>query len=335
MRKLTDFQIDSRRLSDLENEVTAARGHEASLKERIDGILADFRVDQAGFTEGHIVINVQPGLAYINDSTIYHSAPLVHLIQTPAANTEYYIYLDSSGGLSSTTEPATDADRLPLAIVRTGDTVEDISVTDVRPLLQKGGAAKEVQEARGNYASLGARINSLETVVRSYSFSETHIATEGQQVFALEHTYPLGADKLRVYVGGVLQDPGPEDDYVEADERTVTFNYPLPAGTVVRFVVENLVREAGFVEVYEAQPGQQEFRLAHPYPVGINRLRVYVNGLLYEPGADNDYVEIDEYTVTFNDPFNGGERVKFVLEDQGNNRSTQMQEVRRGLLQGF
>lgn len=315
MRKLADFQIDSERLNSLEEEVTEARGDKPTLRDRIAEIGADFRVESAQPVGNDLSIMVHPGRAYINDSVVEAAYPQLYLLQGANVQTDYYLYLKSDGSIVSSTQPSTDADLLPLAVVSVGESLGAVTVTDVRPLLQRGGAAKEVQEARGGYVSLDARLDAIEENFGDYGFRETHVSTEGQQVFTLEHTYPAGGGRLCVYVDGLLMDPGPDDDYLETDKNTVTFNYPLTAGRNVQFLLNSPSPETGFTEVHTAQAGQQAFGLQHPYPAGRGRLQVYVNGLLNSVGADADYLETNPYTVTFNAPFGGGERIVFYLDN--------------------
>ncbi len=336
MRRVADFQINSGRLDRVVEEVTEARDGYSTLADRLQNLsLTDYKIKAAYQLEEVLVVDVNPGLAFIDDTPILSRDLLACIIEQPAPETVYYIYLAKDGSIVSSSQQLQDADKLLLGTVATGQQLSEITVTDMRPFLQRGGATGEVYDARGAYATLGERIDaiegevvaardgrasldqrldSLDAVINGFTFSEAYVSAEGQQVFTLQHHYPIGQNKLRVFVDGLLMTEGFEGDYTETNDHTVTFNYPLPAGRNVRFLVENLVPGVGFTETCTAGVGQTQFRLSYPYPAGQSRLRVYVNGLLYEPGPDNDYVETDEYTVTFNDPFAGGERVKFILE---------------------
>lgn len=314
MRRISDFQINSPRLDGVVQEVSDARGGRSTLKERLDGILSDYKINSAYPSGDSLIVEVSPGLAFIDDAPVLvHSALTCHIYQ-PQPQTVYYIYLKKDGTLVATIQALQDADSLLLGTVETGQTNMDATVSDLRPFLQKGGATGEVYDARGSYSTLGERLDFLDDAINGFTFSETHVSTENQQTFTLQHRYPAGQKKLRVFVNGVLTEEGPDSDYTETSAYTVTFNRPLSAGQNVRFVCENLVPGMGFTETFTATPGQTLFNLSYPYPVGQNRLRVYVNGILCEPGPDNDYMETGEYAVTFNYPFTGGDRVKFIVE---------------------
>jgi len=356
MRRISDFQINSPRLDGVVQEIGDARGEYPTLKERLDSILSDYKIKSVYPSGDSLIVEINPGLAFIDDVPVLaHSVLTCHIYQ-PQPQTVYYIYLKKDGTLIAAVQALQDADSLLLGAVTTGQTTADVTVSDLRPFLQKGGATgevydarggydtlserlqamegeidavsegygpigdrltvveSEVSEARGNHASLDQRLDSLDDVINGFTFSETHVSTENQQTFTLQHRYPVGQKKLRVFVGGVLMEEGSDADYIETDAYTVTFNYPLSAGQNVRFVCENLVPGMGFTETFTATPGQTLFNLSYPYPVSQNRLRVYVNGVLYEPGPDNDYTETSEYAVTFNYPLTDGDRVKFIME---------------------
>lgn len=312
MRKISDFQLNSPRLDGVIEEVVQARGEYSTLNDRLEDLkqLSDYKITSATLVGSSLIITVEPGLAFIDEIPILSHNELSVAISQPEPQMVYYIYLCKDGELAYSSEQSSSTDTLLLGTVEIGEVVEDITITDLRPFLQKGGKSGGLGEEAAE------RIEALEYIVRSFTFSEKHIAEEGQQVFTLNHPYPAGLGKLRVFVNGILMTEGEEGsgDYVETDNRTVTFNYPLTAGEGVRFLMENTVPHIGFTETFIAEEGQTEFILSHIYPAGQERLRVYVNGLLYEPGLDNDYIEPDNYTVVFNDPFFGGERVKFVME---------------------
>jgi hypothetical protein len=316
MRRIGEFQLNSPKLDSVYNEVVEARGQYSTLKARLDDIgsnlLADYKITEAVLDNGGIVVTIAPGLAFINETPVLTRSDVVLRIDGAADGQWYYIYLGEDGVVSYSDAPLDAADKLLLG--RVSCSAGSVSIEDMRPFLQKGGVTKEIYEARGAYDSLGQRLDAIEAGAIGYTFSEVYVAQEGQQEFVLQHKYPVGAGKLRVFVDGLLMGCGEQDDYVEVDAHTVRFNYPLPQGAVVRFLVENAVPGMGFTEVHTAEPEQTVFHLAYPYPYGTGRLRVFVNGVLYTPGSDNDYVEVDEYTVQFNDPFLGGERIHFIVD---------------------
>lgn len=345
VRKITDSQISSRRLDSLVDEITEARGVYPTLNERLENNtgarMRDYMIESAVIDGGTLTITVKPGLAYIEDAPIATNAALTLSI-TPSPAQDYYVYLTGQGELYYNTAFIKDAEKVILGKVSVNQDGTGASITDMRPFLQKGGAAGEIYAARGGYATLGERLdagdaslsnlasevtgarggypvlgNRLDAIAAAlgeFAFKEDHVSQDGQTVFALSRPYPFGFNKLRVYVDGLLMTAGLDADYVETDEYTVTFNYPLTAGRNVLFIVENTAPTAGFKEVHIAEVGQSVFTLSNSYPAGEGRLRVYVNGVLYHPGQDNDYLETDEHTVTFNTSFPEPAVVQFILE---------------------
>lgn len=135
---------------------------------------------------------------------------------------------------------------------------------------------------------------------------ESYAAQEGQTVFSLGGTYRPGMNELQVYVNGVRQMLNV--DYTETDNRTVTFLYPLEEGDLVLFTVSE-VRRMTLHEEHVAEEGQTLFVLSRPYHPGWNSLQVYINGLLMR--KEEDYREVDEYTVEFLYPLSAGMKVTF------------------------
>lgn len=66
-------------------------------------------------------------------------------------------------------------------------------------------------------------------------------------------------------------------------------------------------------EEFLAENGQTEFKLQNAYEVGSDTLMVFVNGILKREGWDNDYIELDEHTVVFNDPLQENDLVTFKM----------------------
>lgn len=330
MRRIGEFQLNSPKLEQVYGEVVEARGNYSTLGQRLDdiknsitdvgsSILRDYKIISAVYGEGRIVVTINPGLAFVNETPVLMRNAAEVDIQAPMQGVWYYVYLSENGQFFYFDSLVNEADKLLLGrVVLLAD--GSVSIEDMRPFLQKGGVTKEIYEARGPYQKLGDRLDVIETMSAGYTFSEVYISSDGQQEFTLQHKYPIGKNKLKVFAGGLLMTPGSDADYIEAAEDKVIFNYPLSEGIVVRFVVENIAPGMGFSEIHTAQEGQSEFKLSYPFPVGSNRLRVFVNGVLYTPGSDNDYVEVDEYTVRFNDPLSGGEVVQFICDgvDPGN-----------------
>ncbi|AOQ24729.1 hypothetical protein MTAT_04720 [Moorella thermoacetica] len=183
----------------------------------------------------------------------------------------------------------------------------------------------ELQSARAGYVDLSARLAALESMLGN-SFHETYIAQAGQRVFNLTNSYVAGSRKLKVFINSILAHEGPDSDYIETDNHTVTFNYDLVEGDVVDFwmpqggaVIASTVASGAYLyEEYIATAGQTVFKLAGIYPVGNHSLQVFLNGLLQRPGQDNDYLEVDNRTVQFNRPLEAGSVVTFLVPGKNN-----------------
>jgi len=293
--------------------------------------MRDYMIESAVIADGTLTVTAKPGLAFIEDTPIESSTALS--IAMPAEpDMVYYIYLTSGGSLYYDTALIKDAEKVILGKITVSSDGTAAVITDMRPFLQKGGAAGEIYAARGGFSTLGERLDASDTVLNTLGaevahrldalaaalselhLKEIHVSQDGQTVFTLQRPYPFGLDKLRVYVDGLLMAPGEEADYVETDEYTVTFNYPLTADRNVIFLVEDTATLQGFREIHIAEAGQAVFTLNNSYPAGDEKLRVYVNGVLYHAGTDSDYIETDNHTVTFNTPLEEPAIVQFILE---------------------
>jgi hypothetical protein len=282
-------------------------------------------------------LDISAGTGYVLGERITFQA--VTLGPFPVNSTQH-IYLDADGVIK-VTNTSVPPGRSEIATVTTDSAGVIVTVVDKRftkfykpPVtgIQRDDFAQdvknvlaaaeallaEIQAARAGFQDLSARLNRLESLYTS-AFHEVHVAQDGQRVFNLSHSYQAGSGALKVFLNGTLLNAGPDSDYVETDNRTVTFNYPLVAGDVVSFwmpagggfITPTVASGSYLYEEYVAAPGQTEFVLRGSYPVGNHSLRVFVNGLFQRPGPDNDYVEVDSRTVRFNSPLAGGSVVAF------------------------
>ena len=88
-------------------------------------------------------------------------------------------------------------------------------------------------------------------------------------------------------------------------------NYAF-AGTTYRDITQQNV--TALYEEYIANEEQTVFKLRDPYVLGNHSLQVYLNGV--RQSVLKDYMEVDRYTVQFNEPLIGGldaDRVTFVV----------------------
>lgn len=135
---------------------------------------------------------------------------------------------------------------------------------------------------------------------------EVYRATQGQRIFGLAGSYTPGINELKVLLGGMEMTV--DVDYLETDHKTVTFLYDLDANDLVKFRVDE-VRNQRLHEEFVAVEAQTVFVLKTPYHPGFNTLEVYDEGILLRNNVD--YLETDEYTVTFLYPLPSGAKITF------------------------
>lgn len=135
-------------------------------------------------------------------------------------------------------------------------------------------------------------------------FDELISATDGQLIVSLGNRYRPGTRELEVYLNGVRQVLNV--DYTEVDPFTIQFVEPLETGDEVYVTVGEVVNQSLFQQ-FVAGVGQLSFVLSKPYRVGMHTLQVHENGQLLT--VNEDYIEEDEYTVTFTQAPQEGARI--------------------------
>lgn len=128
---------------------------------------------------------------------------------------------------------------------------------------------------------------------------ESYKATEGQTVAYLKGEYRVGEYELEVHINGIRQTY--EVDYIEYDSHTVQFVEPLEEDDKLLFTVRGTKRNTILHESHIAKENQTVFTLTNSYHPGRNTLLVFDNGQLLTVGED--YIETDEKTITFVEPF--------------------------------
>lgn len=152
----------------------------------------------------------------------------------------------------------------------------------------------------------------------------TIIATEGQQTIILDKEYVVGRNTIKVFVNGLLQLSGVNEAYTEINSRMISFNDGLFKDDHVVVIFSNLNVFATQVaqsriksyEIYRqthfvTQDNQDVTTFLAPvsFQMGLNQLKVYVNGLLRTCGSSYDYVENTDKAFTFNKPLLPGSTV--------------------------
>ncbi|MNP16056.1 hypothetical protein D3C76_1084350 [compost metagenome] len=139
------------------------------------------------------------------------------------------------------------------------------------------------------------------------------MAAAGQREFKLvKGTYTLGDYSLQVIVNGQVMRTGADNDYVETDSRTITFNFDLDQDDVVVMRVNGGTSGPLLHEQHIASAGQTELDLAGSYEVGNNSLIVFINGAYQTINVD--YLEDNPKKVIFTEPLEDGDMITLRVE---------------------
>ena len=176
---------------------------------------------------------------------------------------------------------------------------------------------RQVQPSREGFKSLHdqlefGRFNSVKSGAAPTMFQEIQ-STEGQTVFTLPNgTFTVGDHSLQVFVNGMLMREGKTNDYIEIDNRTIEFLFPLTSRDILVFRVAGGTSGPSLSERHQAVAHQTDFKLAGSYSTGNDSLLVFINGAYQTIGED--YVEVDAKTVRFNEGLEEGDLVTFRVE---------------------
>jgi hypothetical protein len=140
---------------------------------------------------------------------------------------------------------------------------------------------------------------------------ERYVAVNNQTTLTLSTDYRVGYNQLTVYINGMRISNG--DGYSEINSRTIAFDEPLVSGDLIIVRINSRIdtvvaakslgtfdiKRESFV-VSAGNPNQVQFITANEFVVGENALEVYIDGVLAQIGASNDYTELDSKTFKFN-----------------------------------
>jgi hypothetical protein len=139
--------------------------------------------------------------------------------------------------------------------------------------------------------------------------TERYVAIENQSIFTLQKPYILGKNSIKVFVNGILQNPGAENGYIEINQKMISFTEPLYQGDVVVILRQantyyatlmGQTRAKGYniyrITYFITEQNQYSFIFDTPmaYQPGLNQLKLYANGMLLSCGASFDYTELSE-----------------------------------------
>ncbi len=176
---------------------------------------------------------------------------------------------------------------------------------------------EDFSNAKGDYTTLTARLQNLANAIASggggtggtvgnitiqalSTWETTVTLTAGQRDISIPNPYILGNSSLMVYEGPFLMTPGSTNDYVETDNHTITLNYDLPEGTVLRLIGTNSGRLFEWIYRLESIEGQTLINTVFSFTNAFDDLVVYEDGLMLIPGVD--YTEVSDHEIQMTQP---------------------------------
>jgi hypothetical protein len=164
-------------------------------------------------------------------------------------------------------------------------------------------------------------------------------AEKDQQIFKSNSKFYVGDNSLQVQLNGLLMIKG--QDYIEVDNNTISFLYPLEENDyVVMSVLDRDNNSSIVVEtVIVKNNGDRRVRFSKSFDdEQENSMQVFLNGISVFKGENEDYTIIDSTTIEFN--YDLEEQDKVTLRFSGttisgniNTRFAQMQKVYQLLAQ--
>ncbi|MNM49709.1 hypothetical protein D3C81_607190 [compost metagenome] len=126
-------------------------------------------------------------------------------------------------------------------------------------------------------------------------------AEEGQQIFKAQKSFTVDTNNLQVMLNGILMTK--EEDYLEIDEHTVQFLYPLCEDDYVLLSVAAHGQDP-FVVVETIDIEENKTRIVkfkHAFdPSNAKSLQVFLNGILVLPGEESDFMFYNSSSINFN-----------------------------------
>lgn len=155
----------------------------------------------------------------------------------------------------------------------------------------------------------------------------------GQQRFKASHSYVMDNNSLQVLLNGILMIK--DDDYLEIDEYTIEFLYPLEEDDYVvmstiangqdpYIIVETVVVKTDNIRIAKFQ---------HAFdPNNTEALQVFLNGISVTPGEEDDYMINDSSSIRFHYDLEEGDKITIrfasaVMIDNIGNQFAQVQKV--------
>lgn len=207
---------------------------------------------------------------------------------------------------------------------------EPVSTIGLLPMINnKNGDMRLVMESNKIYRWDEDALNWIEVVSNSGGEEENKVPTNDplntssilgeffaykrQRTFKLHAPYNPGTNQMMVMLNGLLVFN--EVDYIEVNNRTVEFKYPLDEDDYVVFALSTTNPASVIVtQMVEIEARIRQIKLEHSYMPNSDSLRVFLNGVQLQEGINGDYTEIDTRTVDFNIDLLPGDNLAFRVE---------------------
>lgn len=146
-------------------------------------------------------------------------------------------------------------------------------------------------------------------------YLERFVATDDQSVFVLGRNYDNNDpnNKLKVFVNGMLMNKG--GDYLESSSNTITFQYGLFEGDIVRVRINSVGGTFTFTDhrhIDGEVPPESTNGVNKVFSVSRvirqNTECIFKDGILMYPGSNHDYI-ISNGLVTFKTAPSSGSKV--------------------------
>lgn len=157
-------------------------------------------------------------------------------------------------------------------------------------------------------------------------------ADKGQQTFKASYPYKMENNSLQVQLNGILMLKN--DDYIEVDEYTIEFLYPLEENDYIVMSVLSIGQDP-FIIIETTEIKENKIRIVkfqHAFnPENIEALQVFLNGISVNVGKEYDFIVNDSSSLKFNYDLEIGDKVtiRFASSSTSDNIEQQFAQIQK------